>query len=504
MPSATSTLTDLQAFKEHLGVIQDLRSMQALMGWDLETYMPKQAAQLRGAQMGTVAKLAHERVTDPKMAQWIDTLTAQKSQLSKTDQALLRVVERDYRRSVKIPAALLEQFVKATTDAHHLWIEAREQKSFKHFEPILKTIIDLNRKMADYVGYTQSPYDALMDEYEPDLTVAQLDPLFESLKNNLVPLLQKIKNAPPANTQFLDQVFASDQQLIFSQQILQAMGFDFNAGRLDLSVHPFTSGTGYSDVRLTTRIHENDLFSCLSSSMHEGGHGLYEQNVDPALARTPLAEGTSLGIHESQSRLWENIIGKSEAFWKAYWGDLQRLFSPQLDSVTLEQAYRAINRVQPSFIRVEADEVTYNLHILVRYEIEKALIEDKMSVADIPEAWNAKYQAYLGITPPDDTVGCLQDVHWSHGSFGYFPTYTLGNLYSAQFYQAALNALPDFESQLAQGNMMPLKNWLAENIHHVGRSETPTEIALRVTGEPLNAQYFTDYLTRKYTQLYCL
>jgi len=500
MPTATTAATELEAFKEHLGVVQDLRSMQALMGWDLETYMPKQAAGLRGAQMGTLAKLAHERVTDPKMGQWLASLSGQK--LPKVDAALVRVVQRDYDRSIKIPTKLLEQFVKATTDAHHLWIEARDQKNFKHFEPILKTIIELNREMAECVGYASSPYDALMDEYEPDLTVAQLDPLFESLKNNLVPLLKKITSSPQPDTKFLDQLFASDKQLLFSQQILEAMGFDFNAGRLDLSVHPFTSGTGYSDVRLTTRVHENDLFSCLSSSMHEGGHGLYEQNIDPTMARTPLAEGTSLGIHESQSRLWENLIGKSESFWKAYFNDLQRLFKPQLDNVTVDQLYKAINRVQPSFIRVEADEVTYNLHILVRYEIEKALIENKLPVSEIPGAWNAKYQEYLGITPPDDTLGCLQDVHWSHGSFGYFPTYTLGNLYSAQFYTTALKAIPDLESQLAQGKMLPLKNWLAQQIHHPGRSETPSDIIQRVAGEPLNAKYFTDYLSKKYGSLY--
>ncbi len=498
--SVTASPTELEAFKAHLGVIQDLRSMQALMGWDLETYMPKNASALRGAQLGTLAKLAHAHVTDSKMAQWVERLNAQS--LKTTDAALLRVVTRDYHRSLKIPSTLLEQMVKATTEAHHLWVEARAQKSFKQFEPILKTIIDLNRQIADCVGYSGSPYDALMDEYEPDLTVAQLDPLFASLKSILVPLLQKIKASPAPETGFLQQVFDTEKQMAFSTRILEAMGFDFEAGRLDLSVHPFTSGTGYSDVRLTTRVFEEDLFSCLSSSMHEGGHGLYEQNVDPAMARTPLAEGTSLGIHESQSRLWENLIGKSRSFWQAYLPELQQLFQPQLDGVSVDQITRAINRVQPSFIRVEADEVTYNLHILVRYEIEKALIENTLRVSEIPEAWNAKYQGYLGITPPDDTLGCLQDVHWSHGSFGYFPTYTLGNLYSAQFYAAFLKAVPDFEKQLSQGNMLALKNWLVEQIHRVGRSETPTEIVSRVTGESLNAQFFTDYLTQKYSALY--
>ncbi|HEY9746657.1 MAG TPA: carboxypeptidase M32, partial [Oculatellaceae cyanobacterium] len=398
---------------------------------------------------------------------------------------------------------LLQDMVETTSSAHTVWVEARAAKNFKQFEPVLSRIVLLNQRMADCLGYENSPYDALLDEYEPGLTVKQLEPLFGRLKAELVPLLKAIQNSgyTPDTAMLTDGHFPADKQMTFSRQVLTRMGFDFDAGRLDLSAHPFSSGSSILDVRLTTRIDEHDVFSALSSSMHEAGHGMYEQGINPELARTPLAEGTSLGIHESQSRLWENQIGRSRAFWEFFFPQLQTQF-PELNKTALEKFYHAINRVQPSFIRVEADEVTYNLHIMVRYEIEKALIEGKMTVSEIPEAWNAKYQEYLGITPKDNAEGCLQDIHWSHGSFGYFPTYTLGNLYAAQFFQTAKKQIPDLEAQIAQGNLLVLKNWLNREIHWVGKSERAHEIVQRVTGEPLDARYFTDYLWAKFSTIY--
>jgi carboxypeptidase Taq len=493
---------DFQALVEE---IHDLNATQALLGWDLEVMMPEKAAPLRAKQMATLAKLSHQMLTGEQMRVALKALRekAVEAQLDDTQKALVREVGRSFDKSCKIPVALLQEMVETTSSAHPIWVEARANKNFRQFEPVLEKIVRLNQQMADVLGYENSPYDALLDEYEPGLTVSQLEPLFGDLKAELVPLLKAIQASGyvPDTGLLTSGFFPAQKQIDFSRQVLTRMGFDFDAGRLDLSAHPFSSGSSALDVRLTTRIDESDVFSALSSSMHEGGHGMYEQGINPALARTPLAEGTSLGIHESQSRMWENQVGRSRVFWKFFFPKLQEQF-PELKKSTLDEFYRAINRVQASFIRVEADEVTYNLHIMVRYEIEKALIEGRMTVSEIPEAWNAKYQEYLGVTPPDDALGCLQDIHWSHGSFGYFPTYTLGNLYAAQFFGTAKKQIPDLEGQIAQGNLQILKQWLNKEIHWVGKSERAETIVHRVTGEPLSARYFTNYLWSKFSEIY--
>ncbi|MEB3288077.1 MAG: carboxypeptidase M32 [Vampirovibrionales bacterium] len=496
--------SEMLSFRRTIGEIQDLSSIQGLLGWDLETMMPKKGAIIRARQMATLTRLIHEKTTAPELAELLKILEKQ-SGLDIIPQAMVREFSREYERAAKIPTDLMEEFVQLTAEAHHVWIEAREKKQFSIFQPLLCKIVELNRKIADIVGYEGSPYNALLDEYEVGLTTEQLEPLFASLKTSLISLLKRIQNSKASvDTSFLNRHYEAEKQLQFLKFILTEMGFDFDAGRLDLSAHPFSSGTGYTDVRMTTRVSETDLFSALSSSMHEAGHGMYSQGVNPQLHRTNLSDGTSLGIHESQSRMWENIIGRSHAFWRYYYPKLQGLYHPQLDDVSFDRFYKAINTVQPSFIRVEADEVTYNLHILIRYEIEKAIIEGDLPVSDIPSAWNAKYQEYLGVTPPDDAIGCLQDVHWSHGSFGYFPTYTLGNLYSAQFFQQATLDIPGLEAKIANGDLKTLKRWLNEQIHWVGKSERPAQIVQRVCNEPLNAQYFVDYLEKKYSQIYGL
>lgn len=495
-----------QAFQALVSEVHDLNSTQALLGWDLEVMMPEKAAPVRSKQLATLAKLSHQMMTSADMEKLLQALRSDTGNpLGTTEKALVREVGRSVDKSKKVPVELLQEMVETTSSAHTVWVEARANKDFKLFEPLLGKIIQLNQRYAETQGYEDSPYDALLDEYEPDLTVKQIDPLFAKLKSEIVPLLKAIQNSgkTPDTRMLTDGFFPAEQQISFSRKVLAQMGFDFDAGRLDLSAHPFSSGSSALDVRLTTRVDESDVFSALSSSMHEGGHGMYEQGINPELARTPLSEGTSLGIHESQSRMWENQVGRSKAFWQHFFPQLQETF-PELKKATLEQFYPAINRVQASLIRVEADEVTYNLHIMVRYEIEKALIEGRMNVSEIPEAWNAKYQEYLGVTPPDDAQGCLQDIHWSHGSFGYFPTYTLGNLYSAQFFNTAKKQNADLEQQIAQGNLLPLKQWLNKQIHWVGKSERSSTIVQRVTGEPLNAQYFVDYLWAKYSPLYSI
>lgn len=507
MQASTAATESISAFQTLVNEIHDLNATQSLLGWDLETMMPHKGSAMRAKQMATLAKLSHNLMTGPEMDQHMQRLRQPgiADTLDTMNQALIREVGQSYDKSRKIPIELLQAMVETTAEAHNVWVEARANKQFKQFKPCLQKIISLNQQMADALGYEDSPYDALLDEYEPGLTVKQLDPLFVKLKSDIVPLLQAIKNAgyKPDTTCLTKGTFPSEKQITFSKKILADMGFDFEAGRLDLSAHPFSSGSSATDVRLTTRIDEQDVFSALSSSMHEGGHGMYEQGINPALSRTPLSEGTSLGIHESQSRMWENQVGRSKAFWTHYFPQLQATF-PELKSVTLEQFYHAINLVEPSYIRVEADEVTYNLHILVRYEIEKALIEGQMNVDDIPGAWAEKMKAYLGITPTHDAEGALQDIHWSHGSFGYFPTYTLGNLYSAQFFNTAKQQIADLDSNIARGQLLPLKTWLNKEIHWVGKSETADTIVRRVTGEPLNATYFVDYLWRKYGEIFSI
>lgn len=507
MATSATTTASVQAFQALVNEIHDLNATRSLLGWDLETHMPEKGAPLRAKQLGTLAKIAHTMITSHEMDEHMRTLRqpGMPDKLDTMTSALVREVGRDYDRNKKIPLELLQEMVETTTEAHKIWVEARANQQFKQFEPVLRKIVSLNQRLAEAMGYEDSPYDALLDEYEPGLTVKQLDPLFAKLKADIVPLLKAIQNADyTPNTSFLyDGVFPTEKQLAFSQEVLHAMGFDFEAGRLDLSPHPFSSGSSTLDVRLTTRVDERDVFSALSSSMHEGGHGMYEQGINPALNRTPLAEGTSLGIHESQSRLWENLVGRSQAFWHHFFPRLQAQF-PELKPISLHQFYHAINQVRPSYIRVESDEVTYNLHILVRYEVEKALIEGSMKVDEVPDAWNAKMQEYLGIVPRNDAEGPLQDIHWSHGSFGYFPTYTLGNLYSAQFFHTAKKQIPSLESQIAEGNLLELKNWLNKEIHWVGRMESADTIVQRVTNEPLNAQYFVDYLWNKYSAIFSI
>jgi carboxypeptidase Taq len=507
MQTSMSTMASIKAFQALVNEVHDLNATQSLLGWDLETFMPPKGAPLRSKQLATLAKLSHNLMTSPEMQEHLKNLRQPSTydRLDTMSQALVREVGIVFDKSAKTPIDLIQEMVETTAEAHSSWVDARSNKQFKQFEPVLRKIISLNQRFADALGYEDSPYNALLDEYEPGLTVKQLDPVFSKLRAELVPLLKGIHSSgyQPDVSCLFSGIFPASKQLGFSEMVLRDMGFDFEAGRLDLSAHPFSSGSGTWDVRLTTRVDEHDVFSALSSSMHEGGHGMYEQGINPVLNRTPLASGTSLGIHESQSRMWENQVGRSKAFWRAYLPKLQATF-PELGSVTLDQFYHAINRVQSSFIRVEADEVTYNLHILMRYEIEKALIEGSMKVDEIPEAWAAKTHEYLGITPTNDAEGALQDIHWSHGSFGYFPTYTLGNLYSAQFFNTAKTQVENLEESISQGHLLPLKNWLNKEVHFVGKMETADTIVRRVTGEPLNASYFVDYLWAKYGEIFSL
>ncbi|MDX2085599.1 MAG: carboxypeptidase M32 [Candidatus Melainabacteria bacterium] len=503
-PEAQSALESL---KQLLQRVHHLVSASSLLGWDMETTMPANGAGFRSAQLATLSTLAHEITCSSEMSGCIGLLRQPEllAKLDQTHRAMVREAAREYDQATKLPARLVQALAETSANAHHIWVEARKHNDFKAFEPALKQLLALNREKADALGYEGSAYNALLDLYEPGLKVEALDPLFSNLKQHTVALVQAIANSNRTpSTHFLHKTSSLTEQEQFSRLIIEDMGFDLMAGRLDTAPHPFCSGSHPSDIRLTTRYNRNDLLSSLFSCMHEAGHGLYEQGSDPALADLRLGGGASLGIHESQSRLWENMVGRSKLFWKHYLPKLRARFPKHLNGIDLNTFYRAINRVQPSLIRVEADEVTYNLHILLRFELERDLVEGKLAVHDLPEAWRHGMQKNLGVCPTNDANGCLQDIHWSMGAFGYFPTYTLGNLYAAQFYRKACQQLSTLEKSLNKAAFRQLRQWLKDEIHWLGQIEPPGDIVQRVTGEPLNAQYFVNYVWQKYGDLYAL
>ncbi len=494
--------TLFDTFKERLGEVLDIQSAIALLHWDEEVYMPPKGGAARGRQLATLSALAHRMFTAPEMGGWLEELIQGKEALE-VDQALL--VEEawyDYQRARRLPDVFVERFVEECSKAYHAWVAARQASDFGLFRPHLQTIVELVRQKADYLGYEGSPYDALLEEYERGIRTEELTGLFGELGPRLSALARGIASVAPPDTGWMDQSWDEQAQWDFSLCVLREMGYDFDAGRQDKSVHPFTTNFDLNDVRITTRIHACDLFSGLMGSIHEGGHALYEQGFLEKDRRTLLAQAPSLGIHESQSRFWENIIGRSFPFWKHYLPKLRQHYPGQLDQVTVDQVYRALNRVRPSLIRVEADECTYNLHILVRFEIEVALVEGRIGVEDVPPLWNAKIKEHLNIDVPEDRLGCLQDIHWAHGAMGYFPTYTLGNLYAAQLYDKIRLELPGFWEEIEQGHFRPVLEWLRSRVHQIGRRKRTPEIIEAATGAKLSVEPFLRYLSEKFSPLY--
>lgn len=504
------TLATLEPLINRLLEIRRIQSAASVLSWDQETYMPAGGGAARAEQIATLEGLAHEKLVSQEvetlLADWIDPATGQAAAgWDEPSRSLLRETWRDFSRAQKLPSAFVIRLSRECSLAQQAWVTAREESRFSKFLPSLRTIISLKREEADYLGYRNSPYDALLDTYEPGATIGQLAPLFTELRERLVVLLRKVQASGVAvDDTCLHQRFDQAKQIEFGRLVLVAMGYDFERGRLDLSAHPFTTSFHPTDVRVTTRVFEKDLPSCLFSCIHEGGHGLYDQGLDPRYYGSPLGESVSLGIHESQSRLWENCVGRSRAFWHCFYPILQQTFPQQLATVSLDLFYAAINRASPSLIRVEADELTYNLHIMLRVEIEQALIENRVQPDDLPELWNEKMQSYLGIVPEQDAEGVLQDVHWSMGAFGYFPTYTLGNLYAVQFFEQAKQELPQLEEHIAAGQLVPLRRWLEQKIHRWGRMFTPDHLARRVTGKGVSPEPFLRYLEGKYRELYQL
>ncbi len=491
--------------KSRLAEIGDINRVTSLLEWDLQTYMPPAGADARAHQTATLSKIAHAMFIADETGRLIEAAAVEVNgaDYDSEEASLLRAVRRDYARERRLPSDFVAEFARATSLAHEVWVKARAENRFRDFQPSLENILNLARRMAEYLGYTDHIYDPLLDRFEPGMTTAQVQTIFDELKKDLLPLAQAIAGrADRVDDALLRQEFDEDKQRDFSYSVIQKFGYDFQRGRVDRAVHPFQTNFSINDVRITTRYDRRFFNTAIFGTMHETGHALYELGVDPALERTPLASGTSLGIHESQSRLWENLVGRSRGFWTHFYPELQATFPAQLGHVDLETFYRAVNKVKPSFVRVEADEVTYNLHIMLRFELEQELLEGKVKVADLPEAWNAILRAYLGITPPSDTLGVLQDVHWSSGLFGYFATYSLGNLISAQLWEKALADLPDIPARIERGDFGPLREWLRQNVHRHGRKYMPDELVRRITGEGIQSRSYLHYLKRKYGEIY--
>ena len=479
----------------------DINYASAVLGWDQEVYMPPKGADARGRQLSTLAGQAHEILTGDKLEQVLKEL-AGKDGLNDTEKSNVRISLEDFEKNKKLSPAFVEELSKQTSESFNAWIDARRKNDFSVFAPSLTKMIGLKKQQAGLYGYKAHPYDALLDDYEKGATVAMLDPIFSGIQEQLPPILNKIKAVPQVDDSFLSRNFPKQQQWDFSLVVLKQMGFDFESGRQDYSEHPFTTSFASNDVRITTRVDENNYNSMLWSCIHEGGHGLYEQGLPYEQYGLPLGSPVSLGIHESQSRFWENCIGRGISFWKFFYPQLQKYFPQRLGNVSLEAFYKAANKVEPSFIRTEADELTYHFHVMIRYEIEKALIEGSLSTKDLPAAWNEMYFKYLGIKPADDKTGVLQDVHWSHGSFGYFPTYTLGSFYAAQFYSKAQEDIAGLLPQVANGELSELLKWLREKVHIHGRRYNSEELCERITGKKLDTSFFIRYIESKYKDIY--
>lgn len=482
-----------------------LTTILNLLDWDQETYMPQGAIELRAAQSEAMATVVHKAKTSASFAKLLGSLIDLETgvcldkDLTAAQKAALREWRRDFLMARKLPNGFVKTFAQTTSKAIHEWVQAKEKNSFSHFAPHLEKVVSLCRKKAELLGYEEHPYDALLDLFEPGMRTSTLIALFDRLKKPLKELVERPRKE--MNRDFLFQSFDKEKQFKFGEQILEVMGFDRQTSRLDHAPHPFCSGLHPKDIRMTTKVHEKYFPACLYAVMHEAGHGLYHAGLKEENFGSPLGESVSLGIDESQSRWWETRIGHGLPFCHYLLPLLQKEFPQQLENVGVEHFYRAINWVKPSFIRIEADEVTYSLHIIVRFEIEKALIEGSLRVKDLPEAWNAKMQQYLGICPPTDAEGCLQDIHWSMGGIGYFPTYALGNLYGAQFFTVFEKNHPQWKEKVSQGDLEFITKWLRENIHQYGRQYAPEELVKQVTGSPLSEKAFVDYLHAKYGDL---
>ena len=497
----------MRRLNEILHEVTDLGLAALVLEWDQETYMPPGGVESRAAQISTLQRLAHVSFTTDEVGKLLDELepVASQQDYDSDEASLIRVTRREYDHARKLPADLVAEAALAGSTARPVWEKARKEDDFALFAPYLAKNVELNRRIADALGYEDRPYDALLDRSEPGMKTSELESLFAEIKDAVVPLVAGIAhNADAIDDAVLRRGFDTDLQLSYALGLVQRLGYDLEHGRQDLSTHPFSSGFGPDDVRITTRVSRDFFSECLFGSIHESGHAMYEQGIAPALARTTLWGGASPGVHESQSRLWENLVGRSRPFWRHFYPSLRAVFPEPLKGVDEEQFYRAVNRSYPSLVRVEADEVTYNMHILMRFELENEMLEGRLSAKDLPEAWNARVKSYLGIDVPNDRLGALQDIHWSYVSFGIFPGYTIGNLIGAQLMESIREAHPDLDAQFERGDFAQLLGWLRRHVHRHGRKFTPNELVERATGKPLSAAPWIDYARSKFSSLYGL
>lgn len=479
----------------------DIRSAIALMMWDQEVMMPKNGTTRRAQQIATLSGVSHHKDTSSELR---DILLALHQEHTLTDEQKKNVdlSWKDYSRNIKLPKSFVEKSSLTFSNSFAAWHEAKQKQDFELFLPMLEEVVALKIEEAELLGYDKHPYNALLDTYEPDATVDEIDSLFSGIKKEISELWRMVSDAPPLQDKFLGKYYDDKKQWDLGLQLLQQMGYDFDAGRQDLAAHPFNISLHNQDSRVTTRIDLAQVFDMISSCIHEGGHALYEQGLLAGNYGLPAGTAISLSIHESQSRFWENCIGRSEAYWQANFPLLQKFFPDELQDCNAHDAFVSINKIEPSLIRVQADELTYHFHIMIRYELEKALIAKEIKAKDVPSIWNELYEKYLGISPANDAEGVLQDVHWSHGSIGYFATYSLGSFYAAQFYNTLKAQMPELENNIAQGNLLPIKYWLNNNIHKHGRLLSSSELCKNVTGEPLDVKYFIQYMKNKIRKIY--
>ncbi|ERK28806.1 carboxypeptidase M32 [Clostridium intestinale] len=494
----------LVEFKEYIKTMEITKQAIDLIYWDKLVCMPKKAVEGRAEVIGLLSEQLFNQQTSKEMREFLDFFKENSDGLSQVDKAMIKRLDKEYNETKKIPVERYKEFVILTSKSEAAWEEAKDKNDFNIFKPYLSKVVNFQKEFVGYWGYKDHKYNTLLDKYEEGITVEVLDKVFGDLRDALVVLLNKIKNSKiTINSDLLNSSYDKERQKELSLYALKLIGFDMEAGRLDESTHPFTTNFTNKDVRLTTHYYEHDLLSALFSTIHEGGHGIYEQNISDDLQNTWLSTGASMGIHESQSRFYENIIGRSEEFLRYLYPKFKELFK-NFDKIDFNEFYKVVNKVEPSLIRTEADELTYSLHVIIRYEIEKALFNDEITVEELPEVWKKKYKEYLGVEPDTDSLGVLQDMHWSDGSFGYFPSYALGNLYGAQIFNTMKKDIPDVHELIAKGDIISITKWLKDNVHKYGSLYSPKELILKVTGEELNSQYFIDYLEEKYSKLYSI
>jgi carboxypeptidase Taq len=497
-----------QVEKDFLDYIKKMQAYDEainVMYWDMRTGAPKKGIEQRSEVIGMLSTEAFQMLVSEQMNQYLTTLSQDDVyvKLNPVTQKAVELLKKEYHKNKVIPPKEYQEYVILCSKAESVWEEAKAKSDFRLFAPYLKRLVDYNKKLITYWGYEGNKYNSLLNEYEPGITVEVLDKVFAQVREKIVPLVKEIaESTHKPSTDFLYKHFPKLNQQKLSEYLLNEIGYDFEAGRLDQTVHPFEITLNRSDVRITTKYDERDFRTALFGTIHECGHAIYEQNISEKLEGTFLCSGTSMGIHESQSLFYENFVGRNKGFWQRYYEKLKDFSPEQFNGVSLQDFYEAINESKPSLIRIEADELTYALHVMVRYEIEKALFNDEITVEDLPRIWNEKYEEYLGITPQNDAKGVLQDVHWAGGSFGYFPSYALGYMYAAQFKYAMLKDLPDFDELIEAGQFEKIKNWLTVKIHQYGKMKQPLEIVQDATGEGLNAQYLIDYLNKKYRSIY--